>query len=276
MFKINSITLILLTVHFIIHLLLDLKIWYYKCGHSLNNSHRYMITKLKNTNLRPHKAYLRKKIFPKKLCIDMIKEAEIKAERLGWQTARHSDYPTTDLELTLGWKCIDRILPIVYYDIIPYYTKIFKWKGQFIDRLIQIKELFIVKYDEWQNSLKEHKDGNLLSFVVKLNDDFVGGGTRFKNNSMNDYGKMEIGDCLLFCGLEKHSGIPVTSGTRYILTGFLDIAMTCHENDCNCTEHFCYRASGCGQRCVEKDVLVLHNFHRKMGNHIKNMKKLTR
>lgn len=273
MFKINTITLILLTVYFILHLLLDLEIWHHTCG--LNNSHRYMITKLKNSKLRPHETYLRKKIFPKKLCMDLIQEAENKAKRLGWQTDRHGHYPTTDLELTLGWKCIDRILPIVYYDIIPYYTKIFKWKGQFIDRLISIKELFVVKYNESQRNLNEHQDGNLLSFVVTLNDDFVGGGTRFKNTNMNTHhGKIEIGDCLLFCGREKHSGIPVRSGTRYILTGFLDIGLTCPEDDCNCTEYFCYRKPGAC--CVEDDVKWYHYYHREIGRlYKKNINRIT-
>ena len=33
---------------------------------------------------------------------------------------------------------------------------------------------------------------------------------------------LDIGDVLIFCGENVHRGFPISSGTRYILTGFIN------------------------------------------------------
>ena len=44
--------------------------------------------------------------------------------------------------------------------------------------------------------------------------------TEFENP--NKVINLDVGDCLVFCGQNKHRGIYITSGERYILTGFLN------------------------------------------------------
>ena len=65
---------------------------------------------------------------------------------------------------------------------------------------------------------------------MALNDGFDGGGTNFI--SMDQETKERrivlvrpetVGDCVLFCGRHLHSGEVITSGVRYILTGFVRV-----------------------------------------------------
>ena len=58
--------------------------------------------------------------------------------------------------------------------------------------------------------------------VIQLNDqgEFAGGGTLFEHVS-KDAVTVPAGSALLFCGYHRHAGVPVTSGGRYILTGFV-------------------------------------------------------
>ena len=89
---------------------------------------------------------------------------------------------------------------------------------------IGINEVFIVKYDsDGQTRLDYHRDGSEFSFVIQLNDNFTGGGTTFQHNERSSNNiKGGIGDCILFSGQNRHKGYEITSGTRYILTGFLN------------------------------------------------------
>eukprot|EP00966_Prymnesium_polylepis_P307516 7106772-Prymnesium_polylepis.1 len=74
-----------------------------------------------------------------------------------------------------------------------------------------------------QHELASHWDESCFSFVVQLNSlgDFVGGGTLFAHAGGSPI-SVAPGEALLFCGYNPHSGVSVTSGTRYILTGFVD------------------------------------------------------
>ena len=67
-----------------------------------------------------------------------------------------------------------------------------------------------------------HSDGSELSFVCALNDGFEGGGTYVRRASRRIL--PAPGVALLFCGRWIHAGIPVCSGTRYVLTGFFSAA----------------------------------------------------
>lgn len=115
--------------------------------------------------------------------------------------------------------------------------------------------MFVAKYEygpHKQASLKAHQDGTLFSFILTLNEpdvDFLGGGTRFIHHhqtistvdSSNEDGQnrgsgsgsgvvyrpSEVGTAIAFCGKQLHEGVPVTSGVRYILTGF------CEYNNCD-------------------------------------------
>jgi len=82
--------------------------------------------------------------------------------------------------------------------------------------------VFVAKYaHDAQSFLDVHTDGSEFSFVVQLNDDFGCGGTLFVDERKRMKGG--TGSLLLFSGQSRHMGLPVVSGVRYILTGFLNI-----------------------------------------------------
>ena len=62
----------------------------------------------------------------------------------------------------------------------------------------------------------------ILSINILLSDtkDFEGGGTYF-NDGLTVF--LEQGDVLVHSGKVKHSGLPITKGTRYIMVAFVTI-----------------------------------------------------
>lgn len=86
-------------------------------------------------------------------------------------------------------------------------------------------ELFVAKYEfkeGKQAKLDPHVDGTPYSFVVALNDpssQFTGGGTRFTESNCT-FRPDDMGTVVIFSGKNEHEGVAVTSGVRYILTGF--------------------------------------------------------
>ena len=175
---------------------------------------------------------IKQNILSEEQCKAIISSAEIAAGKRGeWQTTRHKSYPTTDIsayaikeDITLGGKVHkfgtwmnatvqDTILPIIAAEFSVTLGDLF------------MKDLFIVKYDiEGQRSLPEHRDSSQITFGIALNqigEDFVGGGTRFvlTNEPLTaPQGYMIIHDSRLY-----HAGHPITSGTRYILIGFVNV-----------------------------------------------------
>lgn len=103
------------------------------------------------------------------------------------------------------------------------------------DRL-RIGEMFVAKYSSTpgaQKGLGAHKDGTPWSFVINLNCpdiDFFGGGTMFMDDSIV-YRPKEVGTAVLFNGKNLHMGVPITGGTRYILTGFCNYK--CESYECH-------------------------------------------
>ena len=83
---------------------------------------------------------------------------------------------------------------------------------------------FIIKYDSTRPALDIHKDNADISFVVLLSNeyDFKDGGTYF--NALNSALTLKQGECLIFPGQLVHSAKPITSGERYVLSGFINIS----------------------------------------------------
>ncbi len=77
------------------------------------------------------------------------------------------------------------------------------------------------KYESSQR-FKRHIDGRFkrneqeesrITFMLYLNDDFVGGETKFNNATIVP----KAGTALCFIHEQKHEGCPVTEGTKYVL-----------------------------------------------------------
>jgi hypothetical protein len=162
---------------------------------------------------------LEENVLTKKECNWIIYESEVYAKKNGWTTKRHIAYPTVDNPIKNIEPINYFILNIIYTQIFPSYEKYYNIDSRFLG----ISDLFIVKYsvDKGMNELEYHEDGSIFSFIITLNDDFTGGGTRFIN--LNEDITGSVGSCVIFCGKNTHGGIKITSGTRYIIAGFLNV-----------------------------------------------------
>ena len=87
-----------------------------------------------------------------------------------------------------------------------------------------LADLFVARYvADGQRALEEHEDGSPWSFVVSLNDRFEGGGTQFVELEGAPTLRPAPGYALMFAGRNRHRGVPVTAGVRYVLAGFLGL-----------------------------------------------------
>lgn len=163
------------------------------------------------------KVYILENILSKKDCLQLIyaseKHSQIKG---GWKNDRHEMYPTHDIDIRFIQPIGSYIYNIIYTNVIPQMAEKFDLNLRYLG----ISEIFIVKYcKEGQTKLVEHQDGQAFSFIIPLNKDYVGGGTKFK--FLEDIIDPDIGNCTIFCGKHHHKGIEIKTGERYILAGFL-------------------------------------------------------
>jgi hypothetical protein len=163
-------------------------------------------------------------MLPPAACAALIQEAEMFASARGtggWSKSRHRDYSTTDVEVA----CCPALLALcnvhLKAHLLPTMAALFGFE---ISEL-GVEDLFVAKYDmAGQTDLREHRDGSELSFVLKLNDEYEGGGTLFRDPERNTTVLVRpegVGDCVMFCGRHLHAGQQITGGVRYILTGFV-------------------------------------------------------
>ena len=180
-----------------------------------------------------------KNVLTKKECQNIINEGIEYAKNNKWEQSRHRNYPTTDNEITKEWDIWELINNKIKKRIFPKMEKLFKLQKN----KLNVTELFLVKYDEkGQRELKYHEDGSEFSFIITLNDDFTGGGTTFKHNKKLI--KPKIGDCLIFSGQNIHKGNYIKSGTRYILTGFINYI----------DEYYCLRYLNSLDKTISKTI----------------------
>jgi GR25 family glycosyltransferase involved in LPS biosynthesis len=150
-------------------------------------------------------------------CADIIAMAE-KTNR--WTTDRHTNYPTTDIPLgdiqglavSTGTDLVGRVVASLRecYEL-----------GD--DCLLDPHDIFVVKYSaQGQTGLEAHRDNSELSFVLLLSDpqDFEGGGTYYEETGIL-VNPRKRGSLVIHCGKTRHTGRSITSGTRYILIGFV-------------------------------------------------------
>ena len=163
------------------------------------------------------KVYILENILPKKDCLRLIYAAEKHSQiKGGWKNDRHEMYPTHDIDIRFIQPIGSYIYNIIYNSVIPQMAEKFNLNLRYLG----ISEIFIAKYcQEGQTKLVEHQDGHSFSFIIPLNKDYVGGGTKFK--FVEDIIDPDIGSCTIFCGKHRHKGIEIKSGERYILAGFL-------------------------------------------------------
>ena len=81
----------------------------------------------------------------------------------------------------------------------------------------------LLKYNASHPRTDVHIDNGILALTVAMTpkDQYVGGGTFFEHMGSDDVLPMDAGFGTFRPGSVRHGGHPVTSGTRYILGGFL-------------------------------------------------------
>lgn len=169
-----------------------------------------------NLDINFQKVYILQNILSLKECKNVIKLSKNYALTNGWSKDRHPNYPTIDIDIKNIPNLNNFIENIIYTKIIPFYKLYYKIPSEFLI----IDEVFVVKYSmNGQKLLRAHEDGSDFSFIITLNKNFLGGGTHFVY--LKEDITCSIGETIIFCGKNKHKGIEITKGTRYILTGFL-------------------------------------------------------
>ena len=156
-------------------------------------------------------------LFTPKFCKEAIALAEAKDE---WTMDRHEFYPTNDVLLKeIG---LDDIYSRVIEEVVrPLAVNLWNLEGKTWDAFSN--ENFMARYTtNRQSHLSLHHDRSHLTMVIKLNDEFTGGGTWFPA-----YQKLsnpeEVGVAVLHPGMvtHRHGARPITMGKRYIIVSFI-------------------------------------------------------
>lgn len=155
-------------------------------------------------------------LFKERFCKDLISLCETEGE---WTVDRHEFYPTTDMLVEQVW------MKDIYRKVLNEFVRplaIWFWKleGKAWNNITD--ETFIVKYTtDTQAHLALHHDNSDITTVVKMNDDFEGGGTYFSlyKKTINP---SRIGMAALHPGAitHRHGAKPIHEGTRYITVSF--------------------------------------------------------
>lgn len=178
------------------------------------------------------KYYLFNNLISKDNCNKIIKEAEDYGKNNNWTEKRHENYPTYDNQITTEWYSYSFVQNLCQKYMYPKICELYNINTKDIG----INEIFVVKYDMLhQRKLDAHRDGSQFSFIIGLNDDYTGGGTYF--TQMKKHIQFKTGDCLVFSGQNEHKGLEITSGTRYIIAGFLHFK-SCDFCETKMKKHF--------------------------------------
>ena len=156
-------------------------------------------------------------LFTEKFCKEAVALAEVLDK---WTLDRHEFYPTNDVLLPeIGLDHIyNRVLREVVY---PICIHLWHLEGQGWSTMFS--ENFMARYTtDRQSHLSLHHDFSHVTMVVKLNDEFEGGGTWFpKYKTLSNPRK--IGTATLHPGMvtHLHGARPITAGKRYICVSFM-------------------------------------------------------
>ncbi|OQS02680.1 hypothetical protein THRCLA_04957 [Thraustotheca clavata] len=157
-------------------------------------------------------------------CNKILEQVLSKTSQTGWNTSRHTSYPTTDLpsyRLPFLDQWIQESLQIRLF------PKIIDEFQLHPSTVLSFRDLFYVKYEaagpHVQNDLALHCDGSILSFNILLNrkEEFEGGGTFFAPTKTTIH--IQQGDALVHSGRVVHGAASVVSGKRLIIVAFLNV-----------------------------------------------------
>ena len=163
-------------------------------------------------------------MFNKTFCDEIISLTEEKAtwskggekyydKRIGG----YENHPTQDVQLyEVGLdKMWEKIIELY---IAPFIHEEYSYETK------DINLAFVVKYSmDGQKELRQHHDASTYTVNVCLNDSFEGGGCQFVKTNQTIKNK-DVGSIIIHPGklTHCHRGLPITSGTRYIMVSFIN------------------------------------------------------
>lgn len=160
------------------------------------------------------------------------------AMRGGWDTDRHSKYPTMDVPLAVAGAEVEHLVRCAIFARVLKPLAARYYGASFLPEHLCFRDVFFVRYhaceavDESadaqsegaaaQSSLSAHTDGSTFSFNVALSSqglDFEGGGTFLEEDGRVI--RPARGSAVAHGGQVRHGGLAVTRGERLILVGFV-------------------------------------------------------
>lgn len=156
-------------------------------------------------------------LFTKKFCDEAVALSESLDK---WTIDRHEAYPTNDVLLKdIG---LDEIYSRVLREIVyPLCIHLWSLEGPGYDTMYS--ENFLARYTtDRQSHLALHHDFSNVTMVVKLNDEFDGGGTWFPKYKILSNPE-RVGTATLHPGMitHHHGARPISAGKRYICVSFM-------------------------------------------------------
>jgi len=160
-----------------------------------------------------------KNIISQNICKWIIDESEKYAlNNGGWTSDNFENHKTLDIKLEKMSNIFEYFLNFEMKNILETIQKDYCLPNntEFI-----VITLNIIKYTKGiQAGVNFHRDDGFITFNICLNDDFEGGGTLFEDGLLMILNK---GDMIIHSAKTNHKGVPILSGERYILIGFVKI-----------------------------------------------------
>ena len=151
----------------------------------------------------------------KDFCAELLKEIKCIEKKYSYKGNKNEHISVRSPELTLVDKCpelSEHLLNRVCSFGNLFFIKCF-------DTPVTGGSVHVTKYDSKWNGI-QHTDLCDLSVIVSLNEnEFVGGGTKFKNGVIKP---LPVGSALVFPSyITPHQGLPIETGNRYLLVFWL-------------------------------------------------------
>ena len=210
----------------------DTKLQLWKLGRvnlpQFRENHQLLISKLRQLKVLPgclHKIF-RFSFLDSGECLQLLSLADEIAHESGWSEFRHENFPTRDIAIMQSPELMAMLEPVIRDRLYSLIGEMFSLDA----KQLFLIDLFVVNYQmDQQRQLALHEDTSLLTFSCLLKDPmhFRGGGLYIKDIDQSI--QLNQGEAVAHAGKWLHAGLPITSGRRVVLVGFIGYNLIDHE-----------------------------------------------